>query len=153
RDADAGVLYLSEWLYVLPNGLRGSALLGAVPDHPPVDVGSICPLTPLGLLRRGRQVSRHLSSPATQRQTRPVAQTVGATLLARQSIRRALSRVLTHLALLVVSITALIPLAFMVSTALKPFGQELIFPVRWIPQPAVWRNFVDAWTAVPTATF
>jgi ABC-type glycerol-3-phosphate transport system permease component len=98
-------------------------------------------------------VSKQLSSSATQRQAQPVARTIGVALPARRLIYRALSRVLTHLALLVVSVTALVPLAFMVSTALKPFGQELIFPVRWIPQPAVWHNFIDAWTAVPTATF
>jgi ABC-type glycerol-3-phosphate transport system permease component len=61
--------------------------------------------------------------------------------------------VLTHLALLAISVVALIPLAFMISTALKPFGQEFLFPIQWIPRPAVWHNFIDAWTSVPTATF
>lgn len=98
-------------------------------------------------------MSKQLSSPATQRQAQPATRTAGAAVFARQSIRRTLVRALTHLALLIVSVTALIPLAFMVSTALKPFGQELVFPIRWIPQPAVWHNFMDAWTAVPTATF
>jgi ABC-type glycerol-3-phosphate transport system permease component len=41
----------------------------------------------------------------------------------------------------------------MISTALKPYGQEFAFPIRWIPQPAVWQNFIDAWNTVPTATF
>lgn len=74
-------------------------------------------------------------------------------LLARQSSRRHLGRIGAHAALLAISVVALIPLAFMVSTALKPFGQEFTFPIRWIPQPPVWHNFVDAWTTVPTLTF
>jgi ABC-type glycerol-3-phosphate transport system permease component len=74
-------------------------------------------------------------------------------LLARQSVRHGLTRVLTHLALLGISFIALIPLAFMISTALKPFGQEFVFPIQWIPHPAVWSNFIDAWSSVPTGTF
>jgi multiple sugar transport system permease protein len=92
--------------------------------------------------------------PSSRRSARPAAQTTGAGRSTGQSlIRRALPRALAHLVLLFVSFTALIPLAFMGSTALKPFGQELVFPVRWIPQPAVWQNFIDAWNTVPTAIF
>jgi ABC-type glycerol-3-phosphate transport system permease component len=98
-------------------------------------------------------VSDQRVSPAAQGQAPSVARPAGVGLLGRQSARRALSHALTHLALLVISLTALIPLVYMVTTALKPYGQELIFPIRWIPQPAVWQNFPDAWTTVPTATF
>ncbi len=74
-------------------------------------------------------------------------------VLERQSTRRRLVRIATHLALLVLAATALIPLVFMLSTALKPYGQEFEFPLRWIPQPIVWNNFVTAWNTVPTFTF
>jgi ABC-type glycerol-3-phosphate transport system permease component len=74
-------------------------------------------------------------------------------VLARQSVRQLLASLFTHLALLCISVIALIPLAFMFTTALKPFGQEFVFPIQWIPHPAMWDNFIAAWTAVPTATF
>ncbi len=74
-------------------------------------------------------------------------------MLGRQSTRRRLTRILTHIALLLLSVMALVPLVFMFSTALKPYGQEFLFPLRWIPQPIVWDNFVTAWTTVPTLTF
>ncbi len=89
---------------------------------------------------------------SSRRRTRLAAPTAGIPV-GQSLLRRTLPRVLAHLVLLFVSVTALIPLVFMMSTSLKPFGQELVFPVRWIPQPAVWQNFRDAWTTVPTATF
>lgn len=98
-------------------------------------------------------MSQKSASVATERRAQPGARSGGATLLSRQSVRRTMARLLTHLALLAISVIALIPLAFMVSTALKPYGQEFAFPVRWIPQPAVWHNFIEAWSTVPTATF
>jgi multiple sugar transport system permease protein len=98
-------------------------------------------------------VSQRPASAATKRRAQPAAQSGGAAVLTQRSVRHTLARVLTHLALLAIAITALIPLAFMVSTALKPYGQEFAFPIRWIPRPAVWHNFIEAWTTVPTATF
>ncbi len=89
----------------------------------------------------------------TQPQAQPLDQHTRPSVLNRQSVRHGVGLLLTHLALIFISITALIPLAFMFSTALKPFGQEFVFPINWIPQPAVWSNFIDAWNTVPTATF
>jgi len=89
----------------------------------------------------------------TQPQAQPLDQHARPSVLKRQSVRDGVGLLLTHLALIFISITALIPLAFMFSTALKPFGQEFVFPINWIPQPAVWGNFIDAWNTVPTATF
>jgi multiple sugar transport system permease protein len=84
---------------------------------------------------------------------RTLARYTGRDVLARQSVRQLLAGLVTHLALLCISVIALIPLAFMFTTALKPFGQEFVFPIQWIPHPAIWNNFSAAWTAVPTATF
>ena len=42
-----------------------------------------------------------------------------------------------------------LPLAWMVSTSLKPDYQVLAFPPRWIPDPVRWANYPDALTYVP----
>lgn len=39
----------------------------------------------------------------------------------------------------------LLPLAFMVSTALKTDAQTFEYPIRWIPDPVIWSNFKEAW--------
>lgn len=40
-----------------------------------------------------------------------------------------------------------IPLVWMLSTALKDPKQIFLFPPQWIPNPARWQNFVEGWTA------
>src|SRR5688572_29386175 len=40
-----------------------------------------------------------------------------------------------------------IPLLWMLSTALKDPKQIFIFPPQWIPNPVRWDNFVQGWTA------
>ena len=44
---------------------------------------------------------------------------------------------------------ALIPFIWMLSTALKTPGQLFVFPPKVIPDPVSWRNFGDAWNALP----
>lgn len=58
--------------------------------------------------------------------------------------RRQINVAITHLALAGLSIIFLIPLAWMISTALKPDGQVMTFPPQWIPDPVVWGNFPEA---------
>ncbi|HEV8635492.1 MAG TPA: carbohydrate ABC transporter permease [Chloroflexota bacterium] len=73
--------------------------------------------------------------------------------LARRSVRARLARAGVHLALLAVAGVSLLPLAYMVSTSLKAEGLEYEVPIRWIPDPIVWRNYAQAFTSVPTLTF
>jgi len=47
------------------------------------------------------------------------------------------------------SIVLLIPLFWMVSTSLKTPAQIFKYPIIWIPHPIVWRNYVDAFLAIP----
>ena len=42
------------------------------------------------------------------------------------------------------SLAFLLPLAWMLSTALKPDTQLFAYPPQWIPKPPQWRNFVEA---------
>src|SRR5687768_13001843 len=56
---------------------------------------------------------------------------------------------LLHAVLLVLSFFYLMPFFWMISTSLKPDGQEIAMPPQWIPDPAVWSNYVRAMTASP----
>ena len=51
------------------------------------------------------------------------------------------------------ALTMIMPLLWMLSTALKTPGDVYNFPPKWIPNPAVWTNFTDAWHAAPFGRF
>lgn len=78
--------------------------------------------------------------------TRPVAvRPTGLTM--RQ--RRWISKGLVHLALLAGVTLMFIPLAWTLSTSLKKPGEVFLFPPTFIPNEIIWRNYVDAVTAIP----
>lgn len=56
---------------------------------------------------------------------------------------------LTYLALILLSLMFLMPLGWMLSTALKSLADVSAFPPIIIPNPPLWSNFVHAVTAVP----
>jgi multiple sugar transport system permease protein len=62
----------------------------------------------------------------------------------RNRIRRALLRGAAHVALICGGAAMLMPLLWMLSTALRPAGQEWTFPPVFIPRPAYWNNYVEA---------
>ncbi|MCL5972307.1 MAG: carbohydrate ABC transporter permease [Firmicutes bacterium] len=64
----------------------------------------------------------------------------------------ALSRVSRGLYLLILTAGALvmvIPFFWSLSTSLKPLGEALVFPPKWIPHPFLWMNYVLTWKTVP----
>ena len=63
--------------------------------------------------------------------------------------RRWLWRGGAHLFLISLSVAFLIPLFWMVSTALKSRAQTWLFPPQWIPDPIVWSNFPEVFAVVP----
>lgn len=58
-------------------------------------------------------------------------------------------RVLALALLLGVSLLILYPALWMVSTALKTDAQVFAYPPVWIPKPAAWHNFAQAWGSAP----
>jgi multiple sugar transport system permease protein len=72
-------------------------------------------------------------------------------ITARRTIK--LSRIVQAVAvygiLTSLSVIVLVPVAWMLSTALKPQSQIFVFPPVYIPHPLLWSNFVDALTAEP----
>lgn len=67
--------------------------------------------------------------------------------------RRVVWTLLLYAILLGLSGIVLLPVFWMVSTALKPQSEIFAFPPIWIPHPVVWSNFIDALTAQPFALF
>jgi len=51
------------------------------------------------------------------------------------------------------SLTMLFPFVWMISTSLKGAGAVFIFPPEWIPSPIHWRNYIEAWRALPFHNF
>ncbi|OIO74514.1 MAG: sugar ABC transporter permease [Elusimicrobia bacterium CG1_02_37_114] len=58
-----------------------------------------------------------------------------------------------YLLLSILGFTFLLPFVWMLSTSLKEPGQVFVFPPQWIPNPVVFRNYVEAWNAVPFGRF
>lgn len=51
------------------------------------------------------------------------------------------------------AIIFMVPFAWMLSSSLKPLDQIFVEPPVWIPDPIQWRNYVDAWNALPFSRF
>ena len=47
----------------------------------------------------------------------------------------------------------LLPFLWMISTSLKPDNEVLLMPPKWIPSALQWKNYVDAFKAVPFFTY
>ncbi len=56
---------------------------------------------------------------------------------------------LTYLVLGLAALFSALPFFWMVSSALKPPEEILVYPPRWWPSEIRWQNFVEAWQAAP----
>jgi len=63
--------------------------------------------------------------------------------------QRGLGQAVLHLVLLAALAAVMMPIAFAISTSLKPYGELFIYPPIWIPSPPKWDNYVEALTFVP----
>lgn len=95
-----------------------------------------------------------MAQTASTTSAQPVAQ--GSQAPAHYGSKRNRSRLVQALAYIVVTIGAiifLIPFVWMLSSSLKPQDQIFVEPPVWIPNPIQWRNYVDAWNALPFSRF
>ena len=65
------------------------------------------------------------------------------------NVRDVVSKTVVYLILGAGSIVILMPLAWMISTSLKPLSHVFRFPPEFIPQRIVWSNYPDALTQLP----
>jgi len=63
--------------------------------------------------------------------------------------RRSWHQVFVYATLSAGALVFLIPLAWMVSTSLKPEDQLYVFPPIWIPRTLQWSNYAKVWESVP----
>lgn len=94
------------------------------------------------------QTSREFTQ-AQERASSSAAGTGSGTAVAKKRF----SGALVHITLFAIALISLLPLIYMVSTSLKAYGEEFAYPIEWIPDPAVWGNYAEALTRVPTMTF
>jgi len=62
-------------------------------------------------------------------------------------------KVVLYTILTVIAVFMVIPFLWMLSTSLKEPGAVFKYPPEWIPKPIVFKNYVDAWNAVPFGRF
>src|SRR5213082_1885084 len=65
--------------------------------------------------------------------------------------QKALSDILTYLVLGLGAALVLVPFGWMIATSLTARDQLFIYPPRVIPDPIVWRNYTEAWNALPVS--
>jgi len=75
----------------------------------------------------------------------------GAIALPRRTIRnrtrKRMAGVVRQLILLSLALVWLIPFIWLIITSLKPLEQVFTRPPKWIPEPILWRNYVEAMTS------
>lgn len=64
----------------------------------------------------------------------------------RRETRRVLHAILVYALVIPGALIFMIPLIWMLSTALKEPKQVFIFPPQWIPDPIMWENFARGWS-------
>lgn len=57
--------------------------------------------------------------------------------------------IIPHAFLIFFSISFIVPFLWLVSTSLKPAPQIFLYPPKWIPEPVMWSNYVEALKAMP----
>lgn len=68
-------------------------------------------------------------------------------------IRTLLKGALLYFLLTLGAVVVVVPLFWMVSTSLKGSNALFTYPPEWIPKPALWRNYIDAWKVLPFGRF
>ena len=71
----------------------------------------------------------------------------------RPSRRSRPARVLGHAALIVAAAAVLLPFYWMLMSSLKSNNDVYTIPIQWLPDPVVWRNYVDIWHQADMTTW
>jgi multiple sugar transport system permease protein len=69
--------------------------------------------------------------------------------IASTKTQHRLGRIVTYALLALGAAVILVPLYWMVSTSLKAETKLFVLPPQVIPDPIVWRNYIDVWTIQP----
>ncbi len=73
---------------------------------------------------------------------------------AQSKHRQAVTRgVITYVLLIAGGLILIIPFAWLISTSLKPPTEVYAFPIKWIPNPPVWDNYLQVFQQSPFARY
>lgn len=67
------------------------------------------------------------------------------TRLSRASLK-ALQKTILYFLIIGGATLYLVPLFWMISTSLKPNSQVFTYPIQWLPNPPLFKNYVEAWS-------
>jgi multiple sugar transport system permease protein len=70
-----------------------------------------------------------------------------------QRLQQRVTHTLSHLILISGTVMMVLPFLWMLSTSFKAPGKTFVYPPEWIPDPFVWQNYPDMWTALPFGQF
>ncbi|HEY65694.1 MAG TPA: carbohydrate ABC transporter permease [Caldilineae bacterium] len=68
-------------------------------------------------------------------------------------VRTLIVQVVAYITVTAGAIVLMIPFAWMLSSSLKAPDRIFVEPPEWIPKPIMWRNYIDAWNALPFNRF
>lgn len=69
------------------------------------------------------------------------------------TVGQVIGSVLKYGILLFMTVVALVPFVWMISSSLKTSVDVFTIPMRWIPETFHWENFVDIWQKVPLMAY
>lgn len=67
--------------------------------------------------------------------------------------RRLLTNAILYVVLTIAALAIMLPFIWMVISSLKTNNQVFAVPIQWIPDPAVWSNYLDIWTKANMSTW
>jgi len=67
--------------------------------------------------------------------------------------KRRAGMVLLYVVLTIASAAIMLPFAWMVISSLKTNNQVFTVPVQWVPDPVMWRNYLDIWAKSDMTTW
>lgn len=92
-------------------------------------------------------MSQTLQTPAVSAASVRPRPVVGAPWWQRKRTRKVIHAVVVYGLLLPGALLFILPLLWMLSTALKEPKQIFVYPPQWIPNPLKWSNFWEGWNA------
>jgi multiple sugar transport system permease protein len=90
---------------------------------------------------------------ATQSASRPSVAVLNRPGSTRRIVVHMLQATLWYVGLVLIGSIFLLPFFWMLTTSVKAPIQVFKYPIQWLPDPIVWNNYIDAWTALPFTTF
>jgi multiple sugar transport system permease protein len=67
----------------------------------------------------------------------------------RKRVGKVLGSFAKHFALITVGLIFILPMYWMISSALKPNAEMFLMPPKWFPSQLLWQRFPDAFSAIP----